>query len=117
MDFPINKYKFVTHNHPIHGGVEYIAISSYAGKAVRGKAICHEDDTYSEERGKQLAAARCGAKIADKRAKRAEKCFAYAQQELEKAQKMYNKMKCYRDDAHNAAQDAHNAVAFLLNEI
>ena len=48
-----------------------IAISSFAGKTVRGVAKCHPGDVFNEEIGKELAAARCGRKIAEKRFNRA----------------------------------------------
>jgi len=48
-----------------------IAISTYCGRTVRGVAKCHPNDVFDEEIGKQLAAARCGKKIAEKRYKRA----------------------------------------------
>ena len=48
-----------------------IAISTYAGRTVRGVAKCHPNDTFDEEYGKQLAAARCNEKIARKRYARA----------------------------------------------
>lgn len=44
-----------------------IAVSSYAGHAVRGKAKCHPDDTFDEEFGKTLAKTRCDVKVANKR--------------------------------------------------
>ena len=48
-----------------------IALSTYAGRTVRGIAKCHPNDTFDEEYGKKLAAARCNAKIAEKRYARA----------------------------------------------
>lgn len=63
--FPIEKYKFITYGRTV------IAISTDAGETVKAKAVCHEDDTFDLEIGKQLAAARCNIKIAKRRAKRA----------------------------------------------
>ena len=51
------------------GATVVIAVSSYAGRKVRGKAICSADDTFDEERGKQLARLRCAVKIDEKRKK------------------------------------------------
>ena len=39
--YPIEKYKFYTN------GSRVIAVSSYAGKTVRGVAVCHAGDTFS----------------------------------------------------------------------
>ena len=48
-----------------------VAVSTYAGKIVRGVAKCDPRDEFSIETGKKLAAARCNLKVATKRAKRA----------------------------------------------
>jgi len=52
-----------------------IALSTYAGRTVRGIAKCHPNDTFDEEYGKKLAAARCNQKIAAKRYARAHKKY------------------------------------------
>ena len=44
-----------------------IAISTYAGKTVKGIAKVDPRDTFDPEVGKQLATARCAEKIAIKR--------------------------------------------------
>ena len=36
-----------------------IAITTYAGKTVRGIAKCSPDDSFSKEKGEELAVARC----------------------------------------------------------
>ena len=46
--YPIEKYKFYTN------GSRVIAVSTYAGKTVRGVAVCHAGDTFSLEKGKKL---------------------------------------------------------------
>ena len=63
----MSKYTFYT------GGNKVIAVSTYAGKIVKGYAKCDPRDEYDLELGKKLAAARCNAKVAKKRAKRAAK--------------------------------------------
>lgn len=47
--YPIEKYKFYTN------GSRVIAVSTYAGKTVRGVAVCHAGDAFSLEKGKKLA--------------------------------------------------------------
>ena len=76
-----------------------IALSSFAGKTVKGIAKCHPNDTFNEEYGKRLAAARCNEKVARKRASRADNrlkeaanLWLVAKHELTEANK-------YRDDA------------------
>ena len=58
-------YKFVITDDKV------IALSSFAGRTVRGVAKCHPNDKFDVEYGKALAAARCGVKIAKKRYARA----------------------------------------------
>lgn len=61
-----NKYKYyVTDN-------KVIAVSRDGGQSVKGVAKCCEGDTFNEEYGKKLAAAKCNAKVAVRRVKRAE---------------------------------------------
>ena len=48
-------------------GNKVIAVSTYAGKTVRGIAICSPEDKFDIEFGKKLAAARCNEKVAEKR--------------------------------------------------
>ena len=43
--YPIEKYKFYTN------GSRVIAVSTYAGKTVRGVAVCHAGDAFSLEKG------------------------------------------------------------------
>ena len=39
MKYPIEKYNIVVHQHPEYAGIEIIAWSTYAGKAVYGKCL------------------------------------------------------------------------------
>ena len=101
MSIDLNKYKFITHNRK-DGRVEIIALATFAGKMVRGKAICALDDAFDEEKGKLLAAARCNEKIAAKRYKRAQRKLAEAGKAVAEATKFYDAMRHYRDDAYYA---------------
>ena len=83
-----------------------IAISTYAGRTVRGVAKCHPNDTFDEEFGKRLAAARCNEKIAAKRLARAGKVFMQSIQAMNAAESYYFKMRDYRDDAYYAWKEA-----------
>ena len=69
-----------------------IAVSSYAGKTVKGIAKLNPNDEYNEDFGKKLAAARCALKIAKKRKrvaveyeKKAEEIVKWANERLTKA--------------------------------
>lgn len=98
MKYPMDKYKFYKR------GNDVIAVSTYAGKTVKAYAKCDPRDAYDERAGQTLAAARCNAKIADKREARARKKVLEAQAQLEAARQHYEKMSQYlRDSQHEAS--------------
>ena len=99
MKYPIEKYNIVVHQHKDYGTTEIIAFSTYAGKVVKGNAICHINDTYDEEKGKKLAIARCAEKIARKRKARATRLLKKAQTQMTMAQKYVDDMTSYYNDA------------------
>ena len=115
MRYPIEKYQIIKHQHPKYLGVEIIAKSTYAGQVVKGKAICHDGDTYNEENGIKLAVARCAEKIARKRKARAARLLKHAQDQLAMAQKYVNDMTRYHVDAcaevEEAQADLNNILA------
>lgn len=100
--FPIDKYEIEIRQHPEHLGVETIARSTYAGKPVFGKAICHVNDEYDEEFGIKLACARCAAKIAKRRMARADRKTAEAMAAYYKAYEELGKMRRYQTDSVDA---------------
>ena len=69
FNYPIEKYQFYTTKNKV------VAVSTYAGKTVRGIAKADPRDNFDLEAGKKLAAARCAARIAMKRKSRAQKEF------------------------------------------
>ena len=91
--YPIEKYKFYTN------GSRVIAVSTYAGRTVRGVAVCHDDDEFSLEKGKELAALRCAEKIAKKRIARAKCKIDEARCAYTDAEAYFYKMIDYRNDA------------------
>lgn len=113
--YPIEKYKIVIHQHPEYHTTEIIAMSTYAGQVVKGKAICHINDEYNEEDGRKLAIARCAAKIAKKRNDRAARLLKKANEQLALAQKYVNDMTRYHVDAcaevEEAQADLNNILA------
>ena len=114
MRYPIEKYQIVKHQHPDYLGVEIIARSTYAGETVKGKAICHGSDTYSEDKGIKLAVARCAEKIAKKRAARAARLLKKANEQLAMAQKYVADMTAYHTDAVAELAEAQTEVADIL---
>ena len=91
-----------------------IALSTFAGKAVRGIAKCDPRDDYSAEYGETLAVARCASKISDKRVKSAKAKLTAATKALEAAQKQYDKMTQYYADSVRQADTAKAEVSKLL---
>ena len=106
--FPIEKYKFY------RAGQRIIATSTYAGKTVRGVAICDDEDEFDVEKGKQLAAARCALKIAQKRNTRACQKYGEALDQRVKAIRHCNDMKQYFMDSESAFIQAEVDLKNLL---
>lgn len=77
-----------------------VAVSTYAGKTVKGVAKCDPRDEYNETLGKKLAALRCNLKVATKREARAKKMVIQARKELNAAQGRYDKMSKYFSDSY-----------------
>ena len=111
-NYPIDKYRFYSTDNKV------IAVSTYAGKRVRGTAICHPEDKFDYEIGKQIAAARCNHKIAVKRYNRATMKYADAFMKLAEAQKYLDRMKEYMNDSYvamNEAAQAHDTMIAALS--
>ncbi len=117
MRYPIEKYQIIKHQHPDYLGVEIIARSTYAGQVVKGKAICHNADTYNEEKGVKLAVARCAEKIAKKRAARAASLLKKANEQLVMAQKYVADMTDYYNDANAEVIEAQVELNQILSEM
>lgn len=115
-NYPLEKYKFFSFVDK-NNEKNIVAVSTYAGKTVRAKAICSADDTFDELAGKKLAAARCNAKIATKRTKRAESKMNEALEQLDRAQKYYDNMVRYFNDAATDEAFAQNEVVCLESEM
>ena len=94
-----------------------IALSSYGGRTVRGIAKCHPGDTFNEETGKALAAARCNEKIAAKRYARAQKKYLEMCEELKDFQTRAHKMADYLRDSYKAHEEAKRIVAEVRSGI
>lgn len=84
------------------------ALSSYAGRPISGKAICHPNDTFDEAKGRELAVARCDEKIARKRCQRALDKYQNARGDLGVALEKYQDTSSYLLQVkreYNAAQE------------
>lgn len=112
--YPIEKYNIVVHQHKDYGTTEIIAFSTYAGKVVKGNAICHINDTYDEQKGVNLAVARCAEKISRKRQARAARLLKKAKTQLAMAQKYVDDMQAYYDDASAEVAETGSELTNIL---
>lgn len=101
-------YKYV-----VIPGKKIIAISTYAGRTVKGVAKCHPNDKFDVEFGKKLAAARCNEKVAGKRLARALNKYREAVDESIAANEKMNRMRDYALDASEAHDEARRALMEL----
>lgn len=101
-------YKYYTDNKSI-----VVALSSYAGKPVKGVAKCNPDDQFDLDDGKALAAARCNEKVAKLRYERARKQYIALGEALETLEQKMKDAFDYFYDSDKAYQDARNHVKNL----
>ena len=91
-----------------------IAVSTYAGKTVRGVAICAPGDEFNLEFGKKLAAARCNEKVAAKRYERASKKLNDLLNQEHELDNAIHKTADYYHDSYLAYNEAAQAVDCLI---
>jgi len=113
--FPIDRYRFYVDD-AVNPSTIY-AISTYAGKTVRGVARCDSCDTFSEEKGKELAAARCEEKVARKRMNAAERKYKAALAQQEEINSYVQKVSEYFIGASKGFDEAQTAVQSLLEKM
>lgn len=94
-----------------------IALSSFAGRTVRGVAKCHPGDSFDEEFGKRLAAARCNKKIAEKRYARAQSEYDRMSKEVKIFCDEARKVCGYLRDAYERNKDAAQLVEDIRSEL
>lgn len=100
MRFPLEKYTFYMN------GARVIAVSTYAGKIVRGVAKCSNKDEFSAAAGKEIAAARCNVRVCRKRKQRAMAKYNEAYEKLAMAQKEFDRMSQYLTDSQEMLNEA-----------
>ena len=114
MRFSLDKYKFYQFKNE-NGGTTISAVSTYAGRTVKGYAKCDPRDNFNVEKGKELAAARCNLKIAEKRRDRASKKYLEATQAVIEANAYFEKMKQYFMDADDQVDEAAAELRDLIS--
>lgn len=117
MRYPIEKYVYHIARKADGTPYQVIAVSTYAGKTVRGVAKCDSRDEFSIEKGKRLAAARCGLKVAEKRAKRAAKKYNEAIESTIQQKRYEERMLNYNIDANNELLMAREELNNILAEM
>lgn len=94
-----------------------IAVSSFAGKNVRGVAKCSPEDKYDLDIGMNLATLRCAVKIASKRLARAEQKKYEAYEAFAAAAQRYDAMSTYWADSVQAYEDAKAELKKMENRL
>lgn len=107
--YPIEKYTIKSFDKKNTDGTTtkvVMALSTYAGKIVKGIAKCLPTDEYDFENGKLLAAARCDTKVCQKRLTRAQKKMHALANAVEETNRQYAMARAYYDDALKEAFEA-----------
>lgn len=111
FNYPFEKYHFYV------GKNKIVAVSTYAGKSVRGVAKCDPRDEFDMEKGRALAAARCAERVATKRQARAKAEFNRAYANFTKAQKRLEDMNVYMVDSKKAVITAKENINTILKDM
>ena len=117
FSYPLDKYNFYIAKRINGEPYKVVAVSSYEGRPVRGIAKVDPRDTFDLEKGKELAAARCNAKIAKRRLKRAEREYTKAFNAEREATIRLGSMIEYVNDARAAVDNAAEVLAKLRYEM
>ena len=96
-------------------GKKVICVTMYAGKSVRGVAICSEDDTFNFDAGQRLAKARCDHKLAERRMSRIEKELQDIANQQKVLANKHNKLIDSLMKANTSVEDAKEQVNSLVS--
>ena len=113
MKYSLDKYKYFIAKTEDGTPYQVVAVSTYAGKIVRGVSKLTPGDEFDEVKGKKLAAARCNEKIARKRLARATAKIKEAEKAYQKEIAWYNRMVDYYNDSFEAVEEAVKMVKEL----
>lgn len=109
--FPYDKYKYFVNGNKI------IAISTYAGKTVRGVATCHPEDNFDIETGKKLAAMRCDLKVREKRWKAANRKAEEKWIAFRKAEDESDEADIFLDESYNDWEKAKKDYQVFMDSL
>ena len=116
MKYSLDKYKFYQYKDK-NAKDTVAAASTYAGRTVKGYAKCDPRDEFSVEKGKELAAARCNAKIAAKRVNRVRAKYMESRTQLFEAKRFMARMTEYYTDAVDQLDESNAAVADMMKSM
>lgn len=117
MKYDVNKYKYFVAKKQDGTPYQVVAVSTYAGRTVRGVAKCDPRDNFSLENGKKLAAARCNLKVAEKRKARAMRKYNEASVAMQEQLRFLDRMDRYAQDANMEVCDAKAELAALIQSM
>ena len=117
MSYDVNKYKYFVAKKQDGTPYQVIAVSTYAGRTVRGIAKCDPKDNFSLESGKKLAAARCNLKVAEKRKARATRKYNEANRAMMEQRHFVERMDNYAQDAITEVNNAKAELAALIQSM
>ena len=117
MKYDVNKYKYFVAKKADGTPYQVVAVSTYAGKTVRGVAKCDPRDEFSLENGKKLAAARCNLKVAEKRQARAKRKHEEAVHAVTEKLHFRTKMEHYLADSNAEVNNAKAELAALIQSL
>lgn len=112
FEYPYEKYHYFS-----DGRTKVVALSTYAGKPIRGIAKCDPQDKFNAEVGRKLAAARCNYKIAVKRYENALRQYDYAEQDFIKADEHMMAMRDYLNNAQKNLVNADEVLSAIEREL
>ena len=115
MKYSLDKYKFFVATKTDGTPYQVVAVSTYAGRKIRGVAKCDPRDKFSISAGKKLAAARCNLKVAEKRAKRAQMKYAEAIDVFNESCKYRDDMAAYLQDSTFELEEAKRELNEVMN--
>ena len=119
--YDVSKYKCYAYEEKNEDGSVrcpvVVAISTYAGQNVKAYAKTNPGDEFNWEKGRDLAVARCNAKIAGMRHKRAQKKLAEAQALMTEAAKYLADMTDYCANAADEVASAKANVAKIMDKM
>ena len=94
------RYRYYTNKNKV------VCLTHFAGKPVRGVAICSDKDSFNYETGMELARARADFKVEGKRLKCAQERLDKAYEELNRLKNQLHEAEMYLHESMNKERDS-----------